>query len=540
MSDRPFKMHTICHAALMLRPGFWLNSVDISSAFFHVKLSKKYIPLTQFCWNNRVFAFACCPQGLKIAPFVFNSIGKSLTSYLRLRLIDIFIYIDDTLLVASNYQKALRNTRFTVEFLQKCGLIVNMDKSQLIPAQRLEFLGFILDSIQFSISVSDTKRSQLHGLVMKILRQPARRITLRFLASIVGKMVSFFPASSEAPLHYRVLERFKVKCLIRNNKWNQKVIISPECVRELEWWSQHLLHPYKFMKSLHPIRVSLHMYSDSSGFAWGCAIPSLQRQAQGRFTQKQASHSINTKELLAIYFGVLSFREDLRGSNLQVHTDNCTALASISKKGSSNAIRDKITRHIFEHMSQLGTTLQAVFMEGRSNLEADGLSHRVRQNRFTDWSINDDTWKLICKHFRSKPNLDAFATAHNARLDCYCAWVRDLRSTYVDAFQLNWNQFKIYAFPPPSVIGRCLQKIQEDVALEVGMIVPLWPTSYWFTTMVNLLCAMPVLLPKVTVRKLRLPWDPSATHPLANNLRLLFVHLSAKSCEAMDVSLIRF
>ena len=229
------------------------------------------------------------------------------------------------------------------------------------------------------------------------------------------------------------------------------------------------------------------------------------------------------------------------GKTLQVHMDNCTTLASISKKGSSNIIRDKITRHIFEHMSQLGATLQAVFVEGRSNLVADGLSRRVKQNRFTDWSIDDDTWKLICKHFRFKPNLDAFATVHNARLDCYCSWVRDLRSTYVDAFSLNWNQFKIYAFPPPSVIGRCLQKIQEDVALEVGMIVLFMAkTSYWFTTMVNLLCAMPVLLPKVTVCKLHLPWDPSATHPLANNLCLLFVHLSAKSCESTDVSLNRF
>ena len=62
-----------------------------------------------------------------------------------------------------------------------------------------------------------------------------------------------------------------------------------------------------------------------------------------------------------------------------------------------------------------------------------------------------------------------------------------------------------YAFPPFSLVRRCLTKITRDQA-TVTMVLPLWPTQLWFPRMLNLLIA-PILLLGDNLPYL--PWNPS-------------------------------
>ena len=57
--------------------------------------------------------------------------------------------------------------------------------------------------------------------------------------------------------------------------------------------------------------------------------------------------SINTKELLAIKFGLESFASHFRGCHVLIFSDNMTAISAIKKRGSCNLIRDALTREIF-------------------------------------------------------------------------------------------------------------------------------------------------------------------------------------------------
>ena len=76
-------------------------------------------------------------------------------------------------------------------------------------------------------------------------------------------------------------------------------------------------------------------------------------------------------------------------------------------------------------------------------------------------------------------DIDMFASRLNNKLDRYCAWHPDPGCTYVDAFTVDWSNHNFYAFPPFSLISRCLSKILQDKAQGI-MIVPLWPTQPWF------------------------------------------------------------
>ena len=97
------------------------------------------------------------------------------------------------------------------------------------------------------------------------------------------------------------------------------------------------------------------------------------------------------------------------------------------------------------------------------------------------------------------------------------SYLQDPNSPHVDAFTINWNGHKLYAFPPFSLLPRCLQKMSQDRAQGV-LIAPLWPTQTWFPVLLQHLCEQPwILLPLPDLLQ-----HPSrrGPHPLHRSLHL--------------------
>ena len=100
----------------------------------------------------------------------------------------------------------------------------------------------------------------------------------------------------------------------------------------------------------------------------------------------------------------------------------------------------------------------------------------------------------------------------------------------MDAFTIVWKEDLHCAFPPFSLIQAVIRKLEDDEA-ELILILPNWPTACWFPQMLNLLVAVPVLLPKgrSLLLLLSLPHvNTSTPHPLHKRLQLLAVRLSGK------------
>ena len=56
-------------------------------------------------------------------------------------------------------------------------------------------------------------------------------------------------------------------------------------------------------------------------------------------------------------------------------------------------------------------------------------------------------------------DIDLFASRLNAQLPNYNYWPPDPGSSAVNAFSIPWQSHMFYAFPPFSLIPRCVQKI---------------------------------------------------------------------------------
>ena len=55
------------------------------------------------------------------------------------------VYVDDTYLQGENFLECIHNLEDTVALLQALGFTIHPDKSQLLPIQKMAFLGFVID-----------------------------------------------------------------------------------------------------------------------------------------------------------------------------------------------------------------------------------------------------------------------------------------------------------------------------------------------------------------------------------------------------------
>lgn len=96
---------------------------------------------------------------------------------------------------------------------------------------------------------------------------------IREVASVVGLMVSSFPAVRYAPLFYRSLENDKTEAL-KANGWNldDHMCISEQAIRHLNWWLNNVSsNPCQIFTPLSTVTLEC----DSSLEGWGRLSQSL-------------------------------------------------------------------------------------------------------------------------------------------------------------------------------------------------------------------------------------------------------------------------
>ena len=76
-------------------------------------------------------------------------------------------------------------------------------KSVFQPQQKIDFLGFALDSITMTVTLTNAKAMKVRSACQNLLLQ--KTATMRSVAQVIGFLVSSFPAVECAEMHYRHL-----------------------------------------------------------------------------------------------------------------------------------------------------------------------------------------------------------------------------------------------------------------------------------------------------------------------------------------------
>ena len=97
------------------------------------------------------------------------------------------------------------------ELFDRLGFAVHPDKSVLIATQKITILGFGINSRKISVKLTPQKEKNQKILVNQLFSM--KTPSIRFLAKVIGTIVSVFPAVKYAPLYYRALENDKIRAL---------------------------------------------------------------------------------------------------------------------------------------------------------------------------------------------------------------------------------------------------------------------------------------------------------------------------------------
>ena len=92
------------------------------------------------------------------------------------------------LIFAKSIIECQRNVSLVKDLLEHLGFILNLEKSNLNPAQTCTFLGFTLNSINMSLELPLEKRQKILNFIKIFIRK--ERCKIKEFATLIGTLIS--------------------------------------------------------------------------------------------------------------------------------------------------------------------------------------------------------------------------------------------------------------------------------------------------------------------------------------------------------------
>ena len=219
----------------------------------------------------------------------------------------------------------------TINLFQKLNFVIRPDKSKFIPAQIVEYLGFIIDSEKMITYLSNQKKQKKYEKCCIIPTTP--KLTVREFASFIGTVTPSFSGNQFGSLYYRAMLKLKDNSL-KYNKGNFNAVIkfSEDTLSEKSWWNKNI---FKALKPIRYPKISMIIYADASLEGWGASMGNV---STGRawLPDEKLMH-INVLELKTILLALKSFVKTSH-KHVKIMSDNTTGILCINKMGTSNSM----------------------------------------------------------------------------------------------------------------------------------------------------------------------------------------------------------
>ena len=389
LQSNTFKMETLETIRLSLQKQEWVTSLDFSDAYFHIPINHRSRKYLRFFLNSQTFQFTALPFGLATAPLEFTKVTKEVKFMAQAKGIRIHQYLDDWLLRARSRETCLQHTQTLLALCQKLGWVVNLKKSELVPQQVFNFVGYRFDLIKGRVLPTQDQWMALQGKLKSIMSKDS--CTVRQFMSLVGLLTATEKQVWLGRLHMRPIQ-WHLKRHWHVPKVLEKVIPVPLSLHHhLGWWlnEQNVLEG----QPLHPLQHALQLFTDASNEGWGAHLGDF--TARGVWSKPESRLHINFLELKAVLLALKSFEPLCKGHIVLVATDNTTVVSYINKQGGmrSGSLCALLWRLLsWCHPREI--VLRARHIPGHLNVIADKLS-RHNQVIQTEWSLSQQVFNQL-------------------------------------------------------------------------------------------------------------------------------------------------
>eukprot|EP00794_Sanderia_malayensis_P013075 gene13075-14418_t len=180
----------------------------------------------------------------------------------------VLAYIDDLILVHKEFNGCLEAVQWCVTLLESLGFLIHPDKCQFVPCQTIEYLGFVIDSREIQICLSNNRKVKIMYLsrAMQGLKHPS----IQQVSQVLGAITSSFPGVEFGPLHYRLLESDKIKALkCAKGNFDRSISISSVANEKIQWWIDNVFFAKNFITHGNP---SITVTTVASSTGWGAVF----------------------------------------------------------------------------------------------------------------------------------------------------------------------------------------------------------------------------------------------------------------------------
>lgn len=516
MKDSPFTLDKLSDVPRYVFKDSYMTKCDDKSDYDHVLLQEKSQQYFGFECNGWWFVCATLPFGWKESPFIYHNIGLAASSYFRSIGIPCSLYIDDRLngelLTPSGpwstpysdrsdsyrHDAAAMAIKIVSIVLVRLGYTIGLSKSVLKPTHRLEFLGFIVDSVNQTFVIPQRKITTFAALREQILLCK-KSVNVKRLQKLQGKCVSFSLALPVIKLYIRAISR-----AIATASDTGLVKFTADVREEVEYWrfldSWSSFTPWRKEK-----HVRLSLSTDASGTGWGCVVHDAAGDTEfgDYWSDLEMSLHISTKEMLAICHALESSLPNAKDCRVDIQVDSQVVIDTFRGEGSKKSKQlTEATKRVYECVKLRNIQLELSHVPSKQN-RADAPSRRLS---VLDSTLSSRSWDYVQEMFggSSGHTIDLMALDSNAQLDYegqplpHFTHGPSAHSLGVNMFAQNLNVLgdlarNPYVFPPFCLIGPVLSFLKE-FRIPFTIIVPdLFPRPFWWPILMGLSsCALKI------------------------------------------------
>ena len=237
-----FKMETVASVLPSVREGDFLASIDLKDAHFQIFIhqsSRKLLRFLSVRWGKGgggvMYQFKALCFELLTSPQVFTRVFAVVFAWAHSRGIRLPWYLDDWLVLASLEAVAKKNVHDLLSLCHSFRIVINEEKSDLVPSQTADYLGMTIDTGAAKIFPALARVEKFLSVVERFCALSAPPTQLWQV--LLGHLASLERLVPHSHLHMRSLQwHLKTQWSPESAPPSLPVPLSQEVKEDLSWW----------------------------------------------------------------------------------------------------------------------------------------------------------------------------------------------------------------------------------------------------------------------------------------------------------------
>lgn len=368
-------MPSLCEVMDAIKPGMWFWKGDLLDGykqFFVQAQARRFFGMRV---KDLVFLDATLPFGWNGAPGWFSAFSYAIRDWMLGNGDALFTFIDDFLGMADTQVECLGSLDRWLTLLLALGL-ADKEKKRRLPAQIMEFLGFVWDSLAMEVRLPEAKKKKLLTLLQSFVGRGWA--SLADVQQLAGKLGFAAQVVRGGWTHIRRIWDTYKGC--GDLPSYQRIKLSKGFINDVEFWLKYLpvWNGISTLRKATAVRIRTDACKFGYGAAWGVE---WMAGAWSLATRKKR-HS-NWKELSCVLLAAREWGDQWQDAVVEVEMDNAVSVGIINKGYSPVRKYMRLARKLFWLAVEKKFEIRAVWIAGVLNERADALSRWL-----TDLSIH--------------------------------------------------------------------------------------------------------------------------------------------------------